>query len=289
MNDALDPKNTSKLLAIFEEGKQFTEALLKENERLRLHVVNLSNEKQALESELLSRDISSLKERICQLEQENAQALGSLKSLREQCTNVEKENWEFAERYVDIERKNTNLINLYVASYRLHSTLKYAEVIEIIKEIIINLIGSEDFRIYLNDTQENRLVLIAYEGPEPAQSTLNIKDDIVSNTVVSGTPYIASEAEAAAAKDGPMACIPMKVDDKIMGLIVIQRLLMQKNGFQKRDYELFELLAGHAATAIYGSHLYSLSERKRTTLEGFLEFLKKDLMNKKKQLEGDLR
>ena len=40
------------------------------------------------------------------------------------------------------------------------------------------------------------------------------------------------------------------------------------------DYELFTLLAGHAATAIFSAKLYSTSARKLTTLQGFLDMIK---------------
>jgi hypothetical protein len=40
------------------------------------------------------------------------------------------------------------------------------------------------------------------------------------------------------------------------------------------DHELFTLLAGHAATAIFSAKLYSTSERKLITLQGFLDMLK---------------
>jgi hypothetical protein len=58
---------------------------------------------------------------------------------------VEAENKEFADRYLEIEEQNNNLANLYVASYQLHSTLDYKEVVRIVQEIVINLIGAEVF------------------------------------------------------------------------------------------------------------------------------------------------
>ena len=72
----------------------------------------------------------------------------------------------------------------------------------------------------------------------------------------------------------PIACIPLKVGESIMGVIGIYRLLTQKQTFNAVDSDLFELLGGHAATAIYVSKLYSASERKRSTLEGFIDLLK---------------
>ena len=47
--------------------------------------------------------------------------------------------------YVEIEEENNNLANLYVASYQLHSTLDSSEVLKVVLEIVINLIGAEIF------------------------------------------------------------------------------------------------------------------------------------------------
>jgi hypothetical protein len=55
---------------------------------------------------------------------------------------------------------------------------------------------------------------------------------------------------------------------------VVYATLEQKEGFSPLDFELFNLLAGHAATALFASKLYSESERKLSTIQGFLELLK---------------
>ena len=62
---------------------------------------------------------------------------------------VEEENKEFADRYIEIEEQNNNLANLYVACYQLHSTLDYKEVVRIVQEIVINLIGAEAFHLFI--------------------------------------------------------------------------------------------------------------------------------------------
>ena len=74
----------------------------------------------------------------------------------------------------------------------------------------------------------------------------------------------------------PIACIPLKIGEQVLGVIGILQLLIQKQSFQEVDFELFELLGGHAATALYVSRLYGVSERKRSTLEGFIDLLKSD-------------
>ena len=81
---------------------------------------------------------------------------------------VEEENLDFANRYVEIENENNMLANLYIASYQLHSTLDFREVLQIITEIVINLIGAEEFAIMLIDDKTNKLQAVASEGLEHA-------------------------------------------------------------------------------------------------------------------------
>jgi GAF domain-containing protein len=66
----------------------------------------------------------------------------------------------------------------------------------------------------------------------------------------------------------------VKIQDRLIGVISIYRLLRQKDGFTSIDFKLFDLLAGHAATALYSSRLYALSERKLKTVRSFLDLLK---------------
>jgi GAF domain-containing protein len=73
----------------------------------------------------------------------------------------------------------------------------------------------------------------------------------------------------------PMVCIPLKIKEHVIGVIVIYKLLIQKEQFTSVDHELFSLLAGHAATAIFSSRLYSESERKLSTIQGFIDLLTK--------------
>ena len=72
----------------------------------------------------------------------------------------------------------------------------------------------------------------------------------------------------------PIAVIPLKIKDSVIGVVSINKLLVQKKAFTGMDHELFKLLAGHAATAIFAAKLYSTSERKLSTLQGFLDMLK---------------
>nr|NIQ74510.1 diguanylate phosphodiesterase [Gammaproteobacteria bacterium]NIW11060.1 diguanylate phosphodiesterase [Gammaproteobacteria bacterium]NIW47176.1 diguanylate phosphodiesterase [Gammaproteobacteria bacterium] len=72
-----------------------------------------------------------------------------------------------------------------------------------------------------------------------------------------------------------IVCIPLKIKEHVIGVIAIYKLLVQKDEFTNVDYELFTLLAGHAATAVFSSRMYSDSERKLSTIQGFIDLLTK--------------
>lgn len=80
----------------------------------------------------------------------------------------------------------------------------------------------------------------------------------------------------------PIVCIPLKIKEHVIGVLSIYKLFTQKTGFSNVDYELFNLLAGHAATAISSSRLYTQSERKLTTIQSFLDLLKRNRRNRRK-------
>jgi transcriptional regulator with GAF, ATPase, and Fis domain len=211
-----------------------------------------------------------LKDRISELENEKADILGR----KEQ---IEKENLDFAQRYVEVETENNNLANLYIASYQLHSTLDFREVLQIITEIIINLIGAEEFAIMLLDEKTNELTAVASEGIAREEiPPVRHGKGIIGEVAKTGDNYFVDDIPAYE-RDflRPMVCIPLKIKEHVIGVIVIYKLLIQKKSFAELDYELFTLLAGHSATAIFSSKLYSESERKLSTIQGFIDMLTK--------------
>lgn len=235
---AENPK-AEKFLELFNKSKEFTEELLHENERLR--------------------------SRLAELE-------GAVEQLQRQ-------NSDFSSRYAEVEEQNNSLANLYVATYQLHSTLDFREVLEIVKEIIINLVGAESFAILLLDEKTNELRSIAAEGQDEVagidQVSVRVGEGLLGNIAQSGQSYyvIDDVTSAPSSVERPIAAVPLKIKEHVIGIIAIYKLLQQKAEFTAVDYELFTLLAAHAATAIFSSKLYSQSERKLNTIQSFLDLL----------------
>jgi hypothetical protein len=60
-----------------------------------------------------------------------------------------------------------------------------------------------------------------------------------------------------------LALIPLRLGQEISGAVAIFGLLPQKNGtFEEVDLELFDLLATHAATALYCTRLHLIVSQK---------------------------
>jgi nitrate/nitrite-specific signal transduction histidine kinase len=264
-----EESRAEKFLELFNKGKEFTEELLRENQRLRYRIAALESEAAAGSSE----EVARLRAEVQQLNEEN-------RRIQQRFREVEEENKDFANRYIEIEEQNNNLANLYVASYQLHSTLDFREVITIVQEIVINLIGAEAFAILLLDEKTNELKTIACEGEDvmPGVETISARlgDGVLGEVAKTGESYYINQDVEGSGKvtlDKPLAAVPLKIKEHVIGLISIYKLLQQKDSFSAVDYELFSLLAAHAATAIFSSKLYSQSERKLNTIQSFLDLL----------------
>lgn len=235
----MEDHKAEKFLELFNKSKEFTEELLHENERLR----------------------------------------GRLAELEGAVEQLQRQSDDFSHRYAEVEEQNNSHANLYVATYQLHSTLDFREVVEIVKEIIINLVGAEAFAILLLDEKTNELRSIAAEGQEEVagidQVSVRIGDGLLGNIAQSGQSYyvIDDVTGAPSSVERPIAAVPLKIKEHVIGIIAIYKLLQQKAAFTAVDYELFTLLAAHAATAIFSSKLYSQSERKLNTIQSFLDLL----------------
>jgi len=265
-------KKGEEFLKLYNMGRQFTEELLKENERLRFQMARMEGQGGTEHTGNLNKEIARLRERILELEAETRQVMGKYQQ-------VEAENKDFATRYVEVEEQNNNLANLYVASYQLHSTLDFQEVLQIVIEIVINLIGSEAFAILLLDERTNELKTLGHEGSDVFPGidglTAKVGEGVIGKVVKTGESYFVNQApdEAQVDLQNPLAVVPLKIKEHVIGVIAIFSLLKQKSSFSAVDYELFNLLAGQAATAIFASKLYSQSERKLSTIQSFLDLL----------------
>lgn len=245
---------------IVHRAQELTERLRRDNEILRAQLSDVH---------LSAAGNGSAEARNRELEARLAEAEAANRKL-------EKERKELTEEYLRMEEQNNNLGNLFVASCQLHSTLDYAEAVRIVQDIVINLIGAEAFHLLTVNDRTGRLEVEASEGQEPARRSLPAGEGVIGRAVQSGQSYFADTVVCATATpfEEPIAVIPLRIKKSVIGAISINKLLVQKKVFTAVDHELFTLLAGHAASALLAARLYSTSQRKLSTLQGFVEILK---------------
>jgi hypothetical protein len=229
-----------------ESTQKYARDLLLENERLVGAVATLHEEKVRLESR-----VRGLEERVRSREEMQA-------TLLERIAEMETTTRDFTERYLQIEQLNANLANLYVASYRLHGSLERKDVLETLREILINLIGTENFAVFERETASSTLRVAASFGPAGGVASLSLGDPGLGARIASGVPYLATGDGQPENLPRPLAaCVPLRVGDRVIGAIVVYELLAHKGALEDGDVELFNLLATHAATALYCSDLHA--------------------------------
>lgn len=227
-----------------------------QNERMRLQIAALESDRGRLQHEKLR-----LQEQLITAREEMSSRQEEHTALVRRLTEVESENERVAAQFLDIEGQNTNLANLYVASHQLRSSVRRAEIMSAIKEIIINLVGCEDFAIFERAGGEERLELAgSFDQSRPAMSSVRFGDGIIGTVAATGEAYIAADERSRFS--GVTACIPMTVDGAVTGVITLFTLLPQKsNILGALDHELFNLLAAQAGVALYCAALHEGVQR----------------------------
>lgn len=215
--------------------QSYVRLLMEDNEALRIGLARLENENAGLRQEVGTLNAELTRTRIAQ------------EQLQQKMQEIRGESEKRFAEYSKLETVNTNLANLYVASYQMHGTLDRETVLAAIQEIIVNLVGSEEFAVFERDFG-GEFRLAASVGMTADESI--IRHQRVTHATATGETWVS-------AQHGDLtACIPLKIDERVTGFIVICRLLAHKTSLEPLDLELFDLLGTHAAMALHASTLH---------------------------------
>jgi hypothetical protein len=227
-----------------EDTQRMVKELMGENERLRRIATSLERD-----NTLLLSQVKSLNE---ELERQKADQT----SLHHQLEEIERESRRYAEQFAEIEQRSANLANLYVSSYQLHGTLDREAVLTAIKEILINLVGSEELAVFEVIEDGSALKLVTSFGiDESAYARVGMREHPIGSLIATGDTFLADTGSGASS--AVRVCVPLKLDGRITGAIVLFSLLPHKPQLQELDFELFDLLGTHAATALYCTGLHT--------------------------------
>lgn len=244
-------------LKIGEDNRRYTKDLLTENENLRYLVAALRQERQELLEKVCLT--GPLLDELEKLREEQARHRREQERVQQEISEIETRNRRFSEGYLEVEKRNNDLMNLYVASYRLHGTVDRTEVIGTIQEIVANLVGCEESGIFEVTAGGDELQLVASVGIDAAAfDRVRLGEGAIGRAALEGETFVAPCGEELS--EGPAgltACIPLKLNGRVTGAIALFRLLPQKPALESVDHEMFDLLATHAATALYCTRLHA--------------------------------
>ena len=198
-----------------------------------------------------------------------------LSRLKQRLAAAEAELTELSDRLVETEHQRGRLMNLYVATYQLHVTLDLDEVKATIGEIARDLLGAERFLLLLKDGDDGDCEVALQQGLDQISGNLYTNgrytggDLMVDQTLDDGVMRMGEIADSQA-----LAVVPLTVQGVTVGAIVILKLFSHKPSLTAEDRDLLDLLAAHAASALFAARVYSTTDRKLRTLESLLQLVR---------------
>ncbi len=196
--------------------------------------------------------------------------------LESRLADVVSDRQELSTKLADYEHQVGRLMNLYVATYQLHATLDPSEVQATIAEIAINLLGAERFALlfWKDDPPECEIALQQGIGDDP--------DGFYQKGVYAGgDPAVDATLSDGVLRIGPidgseaLAVVPLTVQGATVGALVIMKLFAHKETLRPEDRDLLDLLAAHAASALFAARVYSTTDRKLKTLESLVKLVRR--------------
>ncbi|HZX93735.1 MAG TPA: GAF domain-containing protein [Myxococcales bacterium] len=195
--------------------------------------------------------------------------------------DVESDREELSNKLAEYEQQVGRLMNLYVATYQLHATLDPGEVQATIAEIAINLLGAEKFVLlfWKNDDKEKssgECEIALSQGLEDDKSGL-----YTNGVYTGGDPAVDATLADGVLRIGPLdgsealACVPLTVQGATVGALVILSLFQHKDALRPEDRDLLDLIAAHAASALFAARVYSNTDRKLKTLESLVALVRR--------------
>ncbi len=230
-------QKTGYIAHVRDNTRRYIEELLQENVRLRGVIDTVGREQS-----VLRRQLDDLRSDLDRRDQQHTRLIALLGAAESAARG-------FEDRFAEVEQQNANLARLYAASYQLHATIRRDEVVQAIQEIVVNLIGSEELAILEGGPKLKPLATMGVD--DQRLDALDTTAGSLGQSLSTRLPVIAAPDAA-----GIQASIPLVVGDRTLAVVLIFGLLPQKAALDDFDRELLDLVATHAATALYCAELH---------------------------------
>jgi hypothetical protein len=127
---------------------------------------------------------------------------------------------------------------LVAASTRLLAADTREEIFHAVQDIVANLIGSEEMALFELNAERTLLQAAAWCGISDAQKApVTMGKGAIGEVASKGKAFFGDESQP-----GLAACIPLRVETEVVGVLAIFSLLPQKLQLEPGDLEVLKLL-----------------------------------------------
>ena len=214
----------------------FLEALRKSSKMA--HELIAANREMALRIQSLEADLVNAKARIGFLERETNQLRGGLARL---AFDDEKVGLQFNEI---IEEQNC-LAHMFVTNEQFSLVRSPREAIKRAEEVLHNLIGASHFGIWIRWKEEDHPVLVS--SSEKGESQLLTGHSLLIGRCLSTG---AVQQPEGASQNAPPICVPLKLESRIVGAVLVVDLVPQRPVLERLHKDLLSLLCEKLAGAM---------------------------------------
>jgi len=183
-----------------------------------------------------------------------ARALARVDELQRQVSTLLATQRELSSLLVASQARNGEQVKLLAVVRGMIDARDSTEALERLVDILSNVIGAREFTVYALDPIDEALVPIAgAHGGQGAGDRIPLAHDRLGTTVRGGRLYVAGAMERGRSGHPPPeveAVAPLRILDRVVGAVVIASLLPHREGLDRCDREIMELLGAYAATAI---------------------------------------
>jgi hypothetical protein len=155
----------------------------------------------------------------------------------------------------DLEQRLAEAIDLCVALERLHGSTDHAEVLRAIQDVVINLVGSEELAIFEPSAGGELRAALSFGVAGARLSGVGQGAGPVGRAAAEGQAWVVG-APLASEDPDLTACIPLLVEGRVAGVLVVWRLLPHKPALRDSDRRVLELLGAHGGRALYLTALH---------------------------------
>ena len=147
-------------------------------------------------------------------------------------------------------------LRLSTARKRLAASRNQEDALEILREIVGTFLGSEEIGLFTIDRRTASFKLFWSFGTDLENYDLQkALGDSGRDRMVRGEYHLDIPQHGAGKGKLAQAFIPIAIDGRTVAVLAILRLLPQKHGFDRSDFDLFHLLTHEAGAPLFGRNV----------------------------------